>query len=131
NGELDRIYVDGNAESIYYTVEDSIRTGMLRSLSSRIKVNFENQQMSTVTSIRKVENVYYPIGMIPRDLEILEGFIWKPELRPKSKKEIIPTGIADDPSIPETDDGTSDTPMRSEEHTSELQSRENLVCRLL
>src|SRR5690606_41558656 len=27
--------------------------------------------------------------------------------------------------------GTLDVPSRSEEHTSELQSRENLVCRLL
>ncbi len=111
NGELDRIYVDGNAESIYYTVEDSIRTGMLRSLSSRIKVNFENQQMSTVTSIRKVENVYYPIGMIPRDLEILEGFIWKPELRPKSKEEIIPTENLNKEATPTTDDDEGENPM--------------------
>lgn len=111
NGELDRIYVDGNAESIYYTVEDSIRTGMLRSLSSRIKVNFENQQMSTVTSIRKVENVYYPIGMIPRDLEILEGFIWKPELRPKSKEEIIPTENLNKEATPATDDDEGENPM--------------------
>lgn len=131
NGELDRIYVDGNAESIYYTVEDSIRTGMLRSLSSRIKVNFENQQMSTVTSIRKVENVYYPIGMIPRDLEILEGFIWKPELRPKSKKEIIPTGTADDPSIPETDDGTSDTPMMTPDTEKKIEEAEEQMNILL
>lgn len=111
NGELDRIYVDGNAESIYYTVEDSIRTGMLRSLSSRIKVNFENQQMSTVTSIRKVENVYYPIGMIPRDLEILEGFIWKPELRPKSKEEIIPTENLNKEATPATDEDEGENPM--------------------
>src|SRR5690606_39578596 len=30
-----------------------------------------------------------------------------------------------------TDDGGLGIPSRSEEHTSELQSRENLVCRLL
>src|SRR5690606_42136107 len=33
----------------------------------------------------------------------------------------------DDPG----DDGLREDPARSEEHTSELQSRENLVCRLL
>src|SRR6266511_4957071 len=33
---------------------------------------------------------------------------------------------------PQNDDKTEEEkPMRSEEHTSELQSRENLVCRLL
>lgn len=127
NGELDRIYVDGNAESIYYTVEDSVRTGMLRSLSSRIKVNFENQQMSTVTSIRKVENVYHPIGMIPRDLEILEGFIWKPELRPKSKEEIIPTGAVDRKPSPDNDEElenpaqpTADTEEKMEEAEEQM-----------
>src|SRR5690606_6184283 len=34
-------------------------------------------------------------------------------------------------SINSTADSALPTPMRSEEHTSELQSRENLVCRLL
>src|SRR3712207_8055029 len=37
---------------------------------------------------------------------------------------------ADDP-IRLDDDGTCYTPVRSEEHTSELQSRQYLVCRLL
>src|SRR5690606_39858779 len=37
------------------------------------------------------------------------------------------------PSVPEpsVDQGVDATDLRSEEHTSELQSRENLVCRLL
>src|SRR5690606_41927074 len=37
----------------------------------------------------------------------------------------------DDAQSPPTIFFTSDQPLRSEEHTSELQSRENLVCRLL
>lgn len=134
NGELDRIYVDGNAESIYYTVEDSIRTGMLRSLSSRIKVNFENQQMSTVTSIRKVENVYHPIGMIPSDLEILEGFIWKPELRPASKEEIIPTGTVEEEPYAENEESeeTLDgTPMASPDTEEEMEEAEEQMEILL
>lgn len=89
NDSLDRVYVDGNAESIYYTVENNRFTGMARSLSSRIKVLFNDNKMSEVVSIRKAETTYYPIAKIPDDQEFLEGFIWKPELRPKSKEEVI------------------------------------------
>lgn len=89
NDELDRVYVDGNAESIYYTVEENEFTGMIRSISSRIKIQFDNQEMTDVISIRKAESTYYPLEQIPADKDILEGFIWRPELRPKSKEEII------------------------------------------
>src|SRR5690606_9459994 len=91
DNSLDRIYVDGNAESIYFTVEKEEYTGMLRSISSRIKIKFEDNKMTDVISIRKAENVYYPIASIPSGQDILEGFIWRPELRPKSTEEIIPS----------------------------------------
>ncbi|TCK82800.1 OstA-like protein [Albibacterium bauzanense] len=91
DNNLDRIYVDGNAESIYFTVEEEEYTGMLRSISSRIKIKFEDNKMTDVISIRKAESVYYPIASVPAGQDILEGFIWKPELRPKSKEEIIPS----------------------------------------
>src|SRR5690606_25633357 len=89
NNELNRVYVDGNAESVYYTVEDNKYSGMVRSVSSRIKIQFENKEMTDVISIRQAESTYYPIASLAADKEILEGFIWKPELRPKSKQEII------------------------------------------
>ena len=85
------MYVDGNAESIYYTVEDSAYTGMNRSVSSRMKVLFEDKQLKDVYFIGKPEMTYYPIEKIPKETEILEGFMWKPKERPKSKEEIIPT----------------------------------------
>lgn len=89
NDELDRVFVDGNAESIYYTVEDNKFTYMIRGISSRIKVLFEDNKLSNIISIRKAATTYYPVSQIPEDQEFLDGFIWKPELRPKSKEEII------------------------------------------
>lgn len=89
NDKLDRVFVDGNAESIYYTVEDNKFTGMARSISSRIKVLFKDDKLTDIVSIRKVAHTYYPISKISEDQEFLEGFIWKPELRPKSKEEVI------------------------------------------
>lgn len=89
NDKLDRVFVDGNAESIYYTVEEGKFTSMLRSISSRIKVLFSDNKMTDVISIRKPSSTYYPIELAPEDKEFLDGFIWKPELRPKSKEEVI------------------------------------------
>ena len=91
DGKLDRMFVDGNAESIYYVKEDSVYSGMNRMLSSRIKVLFEENKLKDIISILKPEGNYYPIDEIPADAEILKGFIWKPKDRPQSKEEIIPS----------------------------------------
>lgn len=118
DNKLDRIYVDGNAESIYFTVEKEEYTGMLRSISSRIKIKFEDNKMTDVISIRKAENVYYPISSVPSGQDILEGFIWKPELRPKSKEEIIPSGDPEAKDVPEVKD-TKELPVTKEKTTTE------------
>src|SRR5690606_40061328 len=63
------------------------------------------------------------IAGVPDRWEVQPGVIARPEWAPDGSVQIAPlpvTGNVDDP-----------TAFRSEEHTSELQSRENLVCRLL
>lgn len=91
DSKLESMFVDGNAESIYYTLEDSVYTGFNRSLSSRMRLEFADSKLKRVLLVRKPEGKYYPIEKAPKDMEILEGFIWKPKDRPKSKEEIIPT----------------------------------------
>lgn len=98
NDKLDRVFVDGNAESIYYIVENNKFTAMTRSISSRIKVLFKDDKLTDIISIRKAAHTYYPISKVPEDQEFLEGFIWKPELRPKSKEEVI-TGSKDSTEV--------------------------------
>ena len=90
DGKLDLVYVDGNAESIYHSVEEEQFTGMGRTLSGRIKLLFEDNRMRDVIWIKSFESTYYPIDQAPEDQAFLEGFIWRPELRPKSKEEILP-----------------------------------------
>lgn len=90
DSKMYRMLVDGNAESIYYTIEDSVYSGMNRSLSSRMRLDFAENRLKEVMLVRKAEGTYYPIEAIPKDTDMLEGFIWKPKERPKSKEEIIP-----------------------------------------
>lgn len=89
-GKLNRMFVDGNAESIYYVKEDSAYSGMNRMLSSRIKVLFKDSKLNNIISILKPEGNFYPMDKIPEDEAILKGFIWKPKDRPRSKAEINP-----------------------------------------
>lgn len=91
DSKLYRMLVDGNAESIYYTLEDSVYSGLNRTLSSRMRLDFANNKLTDVMLIRKAEGDYFPIEKAPKEKEMLEGFIWKPKERPASKDEIIGT----------------------------------------
>lgn len=90
NGKLNRMYVDGNAETIYYAKDSTGYQGMNRSISSRIKVAFVNSKAERITWLLKPEQTYYPMDKIPKEKEQLEGFVWKPKERPVSKESIIP-----------------------------------------
>lgn len=91
NEKLDLIFVNGNAESIYFENDSTGNGGMMRSIASRMRVNFEKDSVSLVTFIRKPEHNYYPSDKITEELKTLPNFNWKPKDRPKSKEEIIPS----------------------------------------
>jgi hypothetical protein len=102
-GKLHRMFVDGNAESIYFNKDSTQYTTMNRTLSSRIRVNFKNNEPIDVTWLSKPEGGYFPIEMVTEDRTKLENFKWKPEDRPVSKEAIIPglsTSTAGTASVP-------------------------------
>lgn len=92
NGKLKTMYVDGNAESIYYTQDDSTKVykEMNQTLSSRIKFIFKDNEndISDIVYINGVEGALNPENTIAKD-NVLKGFSWKPTERPKSKKDAI------------------------------------------
>jgi len=114
DNKLKDMFVDGNAESVYYTIQDSAYTGMNRSLSSRMRLIFEDGKLKDVMLVRKPEGNYYPINKIQKDVEILEGFIWKPENRPRSKEEIIPSLAPKKKTIPKKAPAKPRKPVASE-----------------
>lgn len=89
DGKLSSMYVDGNAESVYFTKTDDGKQydKMNQTISSRIKIIFRNSEISDVVPIKDVEGATTPVADIKEDV-ILTGFIWKPELRPRSKKDV-------------------------------------------
>ncbi|MGB4398822.1 MAG: OstA-like protein, partial [Daejeonella sp.] len=90
DNKLNQLFVDGNAESVYYVKDDSAYVGLNHQVSSRIKMNFADGKLRGINFIRAVQASTKPIDKLTEDDKILKGFIWKPKDRPKSKEEIIP-----------------------------------------
>ena len=88
NGKLERLFIDGNAETIYFSRDSGKVSGMQRSLSSRIRINFKDGKLTDVTFLAKPEHRYGPLDKFTEDDKILKGFLWKPKERPASKEEI-------------------------------------------
>ncbi len=89
--KLSRMFIDGNAETIYFARDSDKVTEMQRSLSSRIRINFKDNQVNDLTFLAKPEHRYGPLDKFTEDDKVLKGFIWKPKERPVSKESIIPS----------------------------------------
>ena len=100
DGQLKTMYVDGNAESIYYTQDDSTKVykEVNQTVSSRIKFVFKDKDIENVVYIKSVEGTINPENKVSED-NVLTGFSWKPKERPKSKKDAItPSPIVREPA---------------------------------
>jgi len=88
DGKIQSLYVDGNAESIYHTKDDKdVYKEMNQTVSSRLKITFKNDEIADMVTIREAESAITPLSKLKEDV-FLTGFIWKPELRPLSKRDI-------------------------------------------
>jgi hypothetical protein len=88
--KLSCMFVDGNAESVYYVKEDSSYTGLNHLVSGRLKILLDDNKLQSITAIRSIDASITPMENLKEEERVLEGFIWKPKDRPKSKEEIIP-----------------------------------------
>jgi lipopolysaccharide export system protein LptA len=88
DGEIRNMFVDGNAESISYDKKSDGQYQQNQTISARIKLVFADKDISYIKIVKGIEGTFSPADKIGKD-GILTGFIWKPELRPKSKKDIV------------------------------------------
>lgn len=101
-GKLNSLYVDGNAESVYYSKTDDGKKydKMNQTVSSRIKITFKNNEIADVVPIKDVEGANTPVADLNGKEVLLTGFIWKPELRPRSKRDITNPKVIAKPKVP-------------------------------
>jgi lipopolysaccharide export system protein LptA len=94
NDKLDRMFISGNAESIYFSRDSGKVSGMQRSLASRMRIIFKSNNARDIFFLTKPEHRYGPLHKFEEDERILRGFIWKPKERPISKESILPSYAA-------------------------------------
>lgn len=91
NNNIDRLFVDGNAENLVFSVNEKTNriTEMFHDRGARIKIKMEGKQIIDYITIRKVDQKVYPFKLVTQENEILPGFIWRPQDRPKSKEDML------------------------------------------
>ncbi len=91
DGNIDYIRVKGSpAESIFYPQdEDSAYIGMNRSSGDVIDIYFVNKELNKVKFVNDVNGTLYPLRQIPNGTNVLKGFLWQDNRRPKNKLELF------------------------------------------
>lgn len=92
-GELTRIDVLGNGESVYYVKDKGVTTSVNRGESSSITISISERKISSVTLIEKPNAILYPLEKAKKEDVFLKDFVWRDSIRPKSKEEIVPPNL--------------------------------------
>lgn len=88
---IERLFVDGNAENLVFSENEKTKiiTEMFHDRGGRIKVKMEDRKIIDYTTIKKVDQKVYPFALVTQENEILPGFSWRPQDRPKSKEDLL------------------------------------------
>ncbi|WP_317166086.1 MULTISPECIES: OstA-like protein [Sphingobacterium] len=91
NNNIERLFVDGNAENLVFSQNDKTKiiTEMFHDRGGRIKVYMEDKKIIDYVTIKKVDQKVYPFSLVTQENEILPGFVWRPQDRPKSKEDLL------------------------------------------
>ena len=90
DNELDHVYDDGNAETVYWLrEEDGSMIGINVSQSVAMDIKIEKNQIVRIKYFKKTTETLYPKEKMKPGIEILKGFEWLDELRPKGPNDIF------------------------------------------
>lgn len=81
-GELVKVNVSGNAETLYYPVEDEEIIGINKARSARLIIFLKESKPERIRFLNQPEATLYPLKELSESERILDGFIWLDDLRP-------------------------------------------------
>lgn len=97
DNELDRIFVDGNAQTIYWVrEEDKNLIGINLAKSSTMLIKLEESEIKSITYYSGPSEVMYPEEELPAGESKLRGFRWLDALRPLDKMDIFRRPVIDE-----------------------------------
>ena len=83
-GRLDNIFVDGNAQSIYYALEDSTKySGVNEVFCGNMMINLDSNRVRTIKFMDQPKAIFYPLEKFPETKSKVPGFKWKNALKPQ------------------------------------------------
>ncbi|MFO7923742.1 MAG: OstA-like protein [Bacteroidales bacterium] len=89
NGELYRVHVVGNAETLYYPVEDEEIIGINKAASASLIIFLKDSKPDSIRFLNQPEATLYPIEEVPEGERLLQNFHWLDHLRPKYREDVF------------------------------------------
>lgn len=89
NQELNRIFVDGNGQTLYYARDKENIIGLNRAESGKLGIQFRNGKVYRISFLGKPEGKLTPLSQLKDEDRRLSGFDWKAALRPLSRADIF------------------------------------------
>jgi hypothetical protein len=88
--KLDHIEVSKNTEVLYYVRNDDDElVGINKSLSDKIILTLNENQINTITLYKQIDGDIYPEKELPPNARKLRGFIWREEERINNLSELF------------------------------------------
>lgn len=90
DNDLYQVDIEKNTETIYYSRnDDQDLIGINKTVSSSIRVMFENREIQYVDYINQVDGQLVPPDDFPQNARILRGFNWRGDERLTSKEDLF------------------------------------------
>lgn len=91
DGQLERLEVIGNGESIYYAKDDSNSyIGVNKAICSNMNIYFtDDKQVDRIYFLTKPDAALYPLSQFPKEEASLKNFQWLIGKKPKSREELL------------------------------------------
>lgn len=87
--ELNRIYVEGNGQTLYYAKDKDVIMGVNRADCSSLLIKIVNQEVQSVTFYNHPEATLYPPLDLPPKEALLKDFRWRAVEQPLSVKDLF------------------------------------------
>lgn len=90
DGKLHDVDIIKNAEVIYYSRNEAHElVGIDKSVSSKINILFDKNEIETITRFTQVDGDIYPESELPENARTLKGLNWRGDERIKSKDDVF------------------------------------------
>ena len=99
SNKITQVEVLRNAQSIYYTTEDSIVTGMNTVSAENMDIFFENSKIKRIWFYKNPKGALYPLEGLTKRQSFLNGFVWYGQHRPIVPDDIFKWGEVSEAKI--------------------------------